>query len=618
MEGTETSSPRPRTRISRACDQCNRSRSKCDGSVPCTRCRENVIECSYERVSRRQGRVSKAMSRRSIAEGTSASGRERPILQSDSATQMDRSGYASSANMMPPGMMQLQASTMPTAWFTNETSYGDIYGEPNWFGDTWTPNYDSLRLAGMHQMEGRAPNLESLDGTEGTGQNSDRTLTGVDQPLRYPVLEPLIPYLSRLLSPTLACDLLEAYLSDVADGIPSPSSPLLLAHVFRKDSLLSHHSPRQCTPALLASMLLVAAHTTEFPFFGSSPSARDKLQSGLLRLSLALMDRLPNSRIRRPPVVRGRSGHADKTSLNSESGHDAQRPQFRRPRAAYIDDIVTYMHIALVTMTTESKPPGVHWWHTAIQQAKEYRLNRDPSPPVRSAQPAPYGARQSDSPNNESENPNEDDPDDGTSSAASPMSVSDDVIVEHSKAFPSGVASSEESEERRRVWWLLYIWDRHLALRYNSPLSIKDAESQDVYLPIDDAIWQGIDNPHPPELLDRTQDQRGPPATIRGGSIFDVLVPLMCILGQIIDMRKSCSTRGGMHSSQIDRPRCLPPTSCRTQLFQSCGGRLHSHDLSAAARTGTIHCVVGDDNCRAVYERLCPRPAPPSPQAVVD
>ncbi len=115
------------------------------------------------------------------------------------------------------------------------------------------------------------------------------------------------------------------------------------------------------------------------------------------------------------------------------------------------------------------------------------------------------------------------------------MSVVDDAIVESSDTRPF-VNSPEESEERRRMWWTLYIWDRHLALRYNSPLSIKDAESQDILLPADDDVWVSSNSPSP--RFDTIGNSRGsgPPSSITGNSIFGILVPMMCIVGRIIDM----------------------------------------------------------------------------------
>lgn len=101
--------------------------------------------------------------------------------------------------------------------------------------------------------------------------------------LRYPVLEPLAPSITHVLSPTLACDLLESYLADISGAVFVPSSPLLLSHIFRQKSILSQTHPLPCSPALLASVLLVSAHTTEYLFFfGTSPSARMRLYHQLL------------------------------------------------------------------------------------------------------------------------------------------------------------------------------------------------------------------------------------------------------------------------------------------------------------------------------------------------
>jgi hypothetical protein len=68
-------------------------------------------------------------------------------------------------------------------------------------------------------------------------------------------------------------------------------------------------------------------------------------------------------------------------------------------------------------------------------------------------------------------------------------------------------------------------------------INIKDAESQDVRLPMDDTAWQTTAS-SPETNAEPTSNSRprGPPATVTGNSMFDVLVPLMCILGQIIDM----------------------------------------------------------------------------------
>ncbi len=84
-------------------------------------------------------------------------------------------------------------------------------------------------------------------------------------------------------------------------------------------------------------MLLVAAHTTVFPFFEASPTgeltlsalrkaeltlltfvvARDRLQRSLLQLSLALMDKLPEAR--------GRRSETQDARINKPEVHDLPR-----------------------------------------------------------------------------------------------------------------------------------------------------------------------------------------------------------------------------------------------------------------------------------------------------
>jgi hypothetical protein len=195
------------------------------------------------------------------------------------------------------------------------------------------------------------------------------------------------------------------------------------------------------------------------------------------------------------------------------------------------------MHIALVTTTTEAKPPGSHWWRMAIQLAKDYKFNQDVEPPPRSTDFDTREGGSQQTPNGSADFEAAVGPDENgeASSTASPMSVSDNAIVEHSDSR-SMSAASEEREERRRIWYTLYIWDRHLALRYNSPLSIKDAETQDVRLPIDEVAWQMSDDYVTTPDAGSIYRPRGPPSTVNGRDMFSMLIPLMCILGQIIDM----------------------------------------------------------------------------------
>lgn len=92
----------------------------------------------------------------------------------------------------------------------------------------------------------------------------------------------------------------------------------------------------------------------------------------------------------------------------------------------------------------------------------------------------------------------------------------------------------EAREERRRTWWLLYIVDRHLGLCYNRPLAILDSESTSLYRPVDDAIWLS-DQELTPAELDPTRIQ-GLCHHVTGQGLFGYFLPLMTILGSLLEL----------------------------------------------------------------------------------
>lgn len=91
----------------------------------------------------------------------------------------------------------------------------------------------------------------------------------------------------------------------------------------------------------------------------------------------------------------------------------------------------------------------------------------------------------------------------------------------------------EQQEERRRAFWLVYALDRHLALSFNGLLHILDAECQ-VLCPLPEEIWQELDT-IPSDILPRRT--YGPPTIVSGPGLFEYFLPLMAILGDIIDLR---------------------------------------------------------------------------------
>jgi len=104
-------------------------------------------------------------------------------------------------------------------------------------------------------------------------------------------------------------------------------------------------------------------------------------------------------------------------------------------------------------------------------------------------------------------------------------------------------------EERRRTWWLLFLMDRHLALCYNRPLALLEAECKDLLVPMDDISWQSgsqshshgtrPDGPRCPGLSLGQERAHGAPVTCTGGGLFEFFLPLMTITGHLLDLNRA-------------------------------------------------------------------------------
>jgi hypothetical protein len=274
-------------------------------------------------------------------------------------------------------------------------------------------------------------NDEASSGSGSQRKTSPVTVASSDPPpsdydtndLRYPVLAPLLPYMGGMLSPALVSDLMSSYTFPNGHGQYIAPWQSLEANIFRKTSLLSVEHPRQCTPALLASMLLFAASNNDALLYGLVPYTRGQLIEHLFNLTLRLLE------------------GEDKTHM-------------RHPMHSH-DDIVAYLHLAVITAAVKGKSIGMQWFQKAVQMAKDRGLHIDP---VQVDDDAPG------------------EPDDSTTEAS------------------RGIRTHlEQLEERRRLWWTLFIWDRQLALTFNSTLLISDAECDNVASPMEDRLWQAHD-----------------------------------------------------------------------------------------------------------------------------
>jgi hypothetical protein len=342
--------------------------------------------------------------------------------------------------------------------------------------------------------------------------------------IRYPVLMPLLPHISNVIPASLACDLLDLYFTNPSTSFFQPASPYVLTHIFRRRSFLHPTNPRPTSPALLCAMLWVAAQTCDAPFLTANPTARGRVCQKLLELCIGLLRPLVHVSFATPQPMQRSSADSDNGSvgigLGGLGGGPGSPSREGVGAAGTVDDILTYVHLGIVISASEFKAASLRWWHTAWTMARELKLNREvPESMVEHM-------------------------DDELDAHHSPADTGPGSV--HSHHSPSSV-SEEEREERRRTWWLLYIVDRHLALCYNRPLALLDVECEGLYLPLDDITWQNGDfyGSNEQSLYSQTpvspnaampQRTVGPVFEITGCGLYQFFLPLMAILGQVVDL----------------------------------------------------------------------------------
>ncbi|RDA95181.1 hypothetical protein CP533_1892 [Ophiocordyceps camponoti-saundersi (nom. inval.)] len=505
-----------RRRVSRACDRCNQLRTKCDGRQPCAHCIDFNLGCQYMREKKKRGKASrKDLAERAAAAAAAAATATVADQTSPQHVLTDESEAATwTASSLPsddsedgnsdrpdpiPHQLHVDVVSACEPLPTGQNLPIDVVASGI---STASPVFTdpALALASLPQTCQNGFKFVSPAAypvaTPGWALHTSPSLSPspIHLPmlahLRYPVLGPLVPHLeSAMLPVSLACDLLDFYLSSSSTR---PLSPYALAHVFRRKSLLSTTRPRSCQPALLASMLLVAAQT----MLATSMTDRAMVCQNLLDLTLRLLKPLGHDL---PP------GACLATAQSLDHGLGACGTA-----ASQLDEVATYVHIATVASANEWKPASLRWWNEAWSLARELELGRELPPHAQ-------------------------------------------VPCERMKLdfeSPHRLVSDEEREERRRLWWLLYMVDRHLALCFNRPLFLLDIECDGLLLPMDDTAWQMGCFPTRHESLTgsvskfEALEASWPGQSrfeCRGHCIFGFFLPLMAILGEVVDLHHAQS-----------------------------------------------------------------------------
>ncbi|KAL3473721.1 fungal-specific transcription factor domain-containing protein [Aspergillus californicus] len=292
---------------------------------------------------------------------------------------------------------------------------------------------------------------------------------------RYPCLNPILKYLKDILRPEEACDLLDIFFAEPG---ASRNCPYVLSPVIRKESLLRRHNPRRTSPALLAIILWCVSHTAKLAIFADT-AVRTRVTQRLYFLSMKLLQ-----------VPASKSGHLDpggrslRADIPLQTGfvNDVFSPQSKEEPD--VDDVLGFVLLTCVISGSEFREDCLSWWNKAVHLVKKLGYNSE--------------AR---------------------------------ITLHTPCSQQMSRAAREDHEERRRAFWLVYALDRHLSLLFNEPLQIHDVECQ-VLSPLPEYIWQSLDTfplqDFPPRVC-------GPTTLISGTGFFDYFLPLMTILGDILE-----------------------------------------------------------------------------------
>ncbi|KAL3437770.1 fungal-specific transcription factor domain-containing protein [Aspergillus tetrazonus] len=556
----QTHQPLKRKRFTRsqvACDWCHFNHARCDQAFPCSRCLDKGTPCEFTRGRRKRGRLPKVgtpgtariegINSPSHTVSSASEGQGASVTQSVQTPEDPRPApahdlghqdpmHAHDVAILSPGMEDLSPGNI--VWPMQEgekrpsaveslsptrSAASPCAGTAALTGGGSSAPLDYMNFAGL-------ADLDAFILAHPAAEPPIATLEPHSS-LKYPVLQPLIPFIRAEFTPELACGLLELYFTSAFPTHMHPVCHSIPCYVLRKASFLSRTNYRPSSPALLASMLWVASsddHALASPL--TTHYCRKKTSRLLGSLTLDLLRSSAHTPF-------DKNGHAAAGgTAGSPAGPDAFRDfalysstvsggvQGFGCSVGSLDDVITCIHVASVLSLNDKNAFDLRWWQAAFTLARELQLNREiESGPSIDSQGACF--------------------------PHSPAASTPPLDCVCHRSYGSTVLITEEQrEERRRVWWLLYMMDRHLALCHNRPLMLLDSESKGLLLPLDEEAWQAG------KVHSNSPDFNGPQCVMSGTgslrrvfsdstchdpSLFGFFLPLMTILGQLLDINQA-------------------------------------------------------------------------------
>ncbi|KAL2422062.1 Arabinanolytic transcriptional activator araR [Exophiala dermatitidis] len=547
----------------RACNRCRRAKIRCTGSLPCARCAHLKQDCDYGQKSPDPSAVPTTSSdeagpgtapRAAAASGSPTS----PSPDNEPAdTTLSSADGGLLENFKPPTKATLEAtdarldvgvSSPDGAAALLQLSLGsDLDSRTVLFDegkDFSVSNLNSTYVSPtLHVLDPYSYKLPSI-------ADSREAPTPTSQPLahcRYGILRYLSPFMMDTdtnLGSNLACDLLDTYFSSAFSSRMHPTCHHIHNFILRRCDILDPAQPRKTHPGLLASMLFVAALSDKALGLFSGPEERDRVCKYLSLLTYRLLNParyeplLSREDLGLPPDTIGSD-----PGWTNENLRQALNPQQQDlntfPITWGTDYIIALIHVSSVISGSEKKAASIRWWNVAFNLARDLKLNQEVESHhhLDSELAVQVGEL--------------------NCKCSLGYEGNDDVMTEVHR------------EERRRTWWLLFLMDRHLALCYNRPLALLEAECKDLLLPLDDVTWQSGAQPHShgtradgPRcvlLPSGTGRLHGPPTVCSGVGLFEFFLPLMTITGHLLDYNRAknnpvlASAGSSMWTSQEQR-----------------------------------------------------------------
>ena len=446
------------------------------------RCDEYGHTCNYERDVRKRGR--------------------KPATRTDSLGVHSSLDHHAPTDCNSPESTSYSLNALSPELLNDDTDVRGILRQPSTLSDTVTwpqaelgeqdglPSTYSPELLGCHHTASgstrpivpvttqphfeHGANVEHVrtGGVRLLGFTSEANLIESAAARPYKCLESLIPLLPAAVSTDTACELLEFYFAQPGSSLFRSASPYVLTHIIRKRSLLDSSNPRPTTLALLSTMIWVSAQTADLPIL-LLPGERTKVCEALRELSLRLVHRRD-----RDNWVRLSDGSLICRKRDDPGQHDphaSETSSHIEPTEQVIDDVLTFLLICIVVSGGDFKHDCQMWWNKAVRLSYQLKLSS-------------IDAKNTE---NDTRRPR---------------------MMTIGELCQDDTRHQEELEERRRVFWLIFCLDRHLALSYNSLLSIRDDECE-VFIPLPEDVWSNFESASPDVLARRTY---GPPTTITG------------------------------------------------------------------------------------------------------